>query len=187
MDINLKPLFTVKQLDIKITHLLLILILFFSLDCVSQNTQGSNEIMGNVNASGSTATGSTGTVAYSIGQIFYTSIGITDYNVAQGIQQQDKASASSLAGPVVIEESTTSIVVFPNPTTDLVNISMKGLDFGKDQRSYTLYDNQGRLLQQDLIHQEETPVYLTNFSSSLYILQVFENGAVLKTFKILKK
>lgn len=162
--------------------------LFFSINCISQDTQGNtNVIMGNLNASGSNATGSSGSVTYSIGQVFYTSFGISDYHVAQGIQQQELVSKDNLSTADPVEQTETALFIFPNPTTDLVTISMKREDFGNDQRSYTLYDNQGRLMKQGIISQNETPIYLSHLSSSLYILQVFENNRVLKTFKILKK
>ena len=46
--------------------------LFFSFKGTSQNSQvNSNTIMGTINASGNDAIGSSGTVAYSIGQVFY--------------------------------------------------------------------------------------------------------------------
>ena len=65
--------------------------LLFSIKGICQNTLVSNNnIMETINASGSDATSSFGTVTYSIGQVFYTSIGETDYNVNQGIQQVER-------------------------------------------------------------------------------------------------
>lgn len=164
--------------------------LFLSLNCVSQNTQSNtNDIMGTINASGNNASGSTGSVTYSIGQVFYTYIGESVYNVAQGVQQQENSTTNkgSLETPENIEEPTAEIVVFPNPTTDYVTINMKGFEFGKENGSYQLYDYQGRLLKQNTINQSDTQINLSYLSSSIYILQVFIDNQVLKTFKILKK
>ncbi|WP_281337153.1 T9SS type A sorting domain-containing protein [Flavobacterium eburneipallidum] len=139
--------------------------------------------MGTINASGTDASGSSGTVAYSIGQVFYTYIGFSVYNVAQGIQHE--VANNSLAKPEVSIEPKTELFIFPNPTTDFVNIKMEGYE--NESKSYQLYDFQGRLLKQDVINQNETQISLYNLSSSVYILQVYLNNKILKTFKILKK
>ncbi len=160
------------------------MMLFFSFKGVSQNTQtNSNNIMGTINASGNDAVGSSGTVAYSIGQVFYTYIGLYVYNVAQGIQHEE--ANNSLGKPEVSIEPKTELFVFPNPTTDYVNIKMEGYE--NESKSYQLYDFQGRLLRQGVIDQNETQIDLSNLSSSVYILQVYLNNKNLKTFKILKK
>ena len=73
--------------------------LLFSFKGISQNTTVSNNIiMETINASGADATGSSGTVTYSIGQVFYTYIGQTVYNVAQGIQHE--VDPVSVAGTI---------------------------------------------------------------------------------------
>ena len=64
---------------------------------------------------------------------------------------------------------------------------MEGLEVENGPRSYQLYDIQGRILKQNTINQSETQINLTDLSSSIYILQVYLNNKVLKTFKILKK
>jgi hypothetical protein len=154
---------------------------------MSQNTQTStNNIMGTIIPSGSNATGSSGTVAYSIGQVFYTYIGISVYNVAQGIQHEE-VTDGNLATPDNSIEPKAEIFIFPNPTTDFVNINMKGLEFENGPQSYQLYDIQGRLIKQNTINQTETQINLSDLSSSIYILQVYVNNQVLKTFKIIKK
>lgn len=176
-----------KPLNLKIINLLLIMMLFFSFKGISQNTQtNTNNIMGTINASGSNATGSSGTVAYSIGQVFYTYIGQSVYNVAQGIQHEEIAS-ENLGTPGNDIQPKTEIFIFPNPTADFVTINMEGLDFEKGLRSYQLYDLQGRLLKQNTINQTETQINLNDLSSAIYLLQVYIDNKTLKTFKILKK
>jgi hypothetical protein len=176
----------VKHINLKIINLLIIVILFFSLKGNSQNTQvNTNNIMGTINASGNDAFGSSGTVTYSIGQVFYTYIGQSVYNVAQGIQHEEMSQTLATKGNVV--EPKTEIFIFPNPTTDFVTINMEGFEFENGPISYQLYDFQGRLLKQNTINQTETQINLNNLSASIYILTVYVNNKVLKTFKILKK
>jgi hypothetical protein len=162
---------------------LLLIILFF---CSSKGIcQSSKDMMGTIITTGNNATGSSGTVAYSIGQIFYTYIGESFYGVAQGIQHEETSDAFS--EPLDNIEPKAEIVVFPNPTTDFVNITMEGYEAESGQRSYQIFDIQGRVVKQNSIDQNETQISLNDLSASIYLLQVSINNKVLKTFKILKK
>lgn len=160
------------------------MMLFFSGKATSQNTQSSN-IVGNINVSGANIMSSSGTVSYSIGQVFYTYIGQSDYVLAQGIQQQEKSV--TLSTPEKNVEPSTELFVFPNPTTDFVIISMNGLEFEKGLQSYALYDFQGRLLKQNTIKETQTQIELNDLGASIYLLTVYYNNEILKTFKIIKK
>jgi hypothetical protein len=165
----------------------MILFFSFSFKGTSQTPINTNQNVGTtINAAGSNAIGSSGTVAYSIGQVFYTYIGIDDsvYNVAQGIQHGQ--SYQTLDTPNVVEFKT-EISIYPNPVTDFVNLNMEGFEHEDGTRSYVLYDYQGRLLKQNIINQNETQIDLNNLSPSVYLLQVKVNEKALKTFKIIKK
>lgn len=148
------------------------------------NSQTQSDFMETIVASGNNATGSSGTVAYSIGQVFYTYIGSDAvYNVAQGIQHQEK---DGNLGTPEVDKPTAEIFVFPNPTIDFVNISMTGLELESGHRSYKLYDIQGRLLKQNAINQTEAQVSFSYLSPSVYILVVYNDNKILKSFKIIK-
>ena len=89
-----------KQLNLKIVTLFITTSLLFSFNVYSQNTlAGNSNIMESINASGNNATGSSGSVSYSIGQVFYTYIGQSVYNVSQGIQHNEVTSPS-VAGTI---------------------------------------------------------------------------------------
>ena len=79
------------------------------------------------------------------------------------------------------------IFIFPNPTTDFVIVNMEGDEFENGLDSYQLYDLQGRLIKQNIINQNETKIDLNDLSPSLYLLQVYTNNRILKTFKIIKQ
>lgn len=169
------------------TKLFIIPLLFFSLKGISQNAQANNnDMMETIVPSGNNANGTSGNVTYSIGQVFYTYIGESEsvYNVAQGIQHQEK---DQTVEPPEVEVPKTEIFIFPNPTTDYVNLRMNGLESLSGMRHYKLYDIQGRLLKQSEIEGTEIQISLSNLSSSLYILTIFIENQKLKTFKILKK
>ncbi|GAA4136752.1 T9SS type A sorting domain-containing protein [Flavobacterium chungbukense] len=146
--------------------------------------QSNDNLMETIITSGNNATGTSGTVAYSIGQVFYTYMGVDAvYSVAQGIQQQVKDE--SLDIPDVEEPAKAEMFVYPNPTSDFVNISLNGIEL-EGQRSYRLYDIQARLLKQNTIYQTDTQVSLNNLSPSIYILVVYVDNKILKSFKIIK-
>ncbi len=174
----------VTHIDLKIINFFIIVMLFFSFKGIAQNTEkNSNDLMDTIIAYGNDTTGSSGSVTYSIGQVYYTSIEESEYNVVQGIQHQE--TYNSLDTQDVIEPKT-EISIYPNPTTDFVNINMEGYELENGLRSYQLYDFQGRLLKQNTINQNETQVNLSDLSSSIYLLQVYVDNKALKTFKIIK-
>lgn len=176
-----------KYLQLKTINLFIIVLLFLSLKVSSQISKvGKNDLMETIVTSGSNATGDTGTVTYSIGQVFYTYVGdLSVYNLAQGVQHDEKSD--SLGRPEVSIGNKTEIFIFPNPTTDFVNISMQNTEVENGQRNYKLYDIQGRLLKQGKIDQDQTQIGISHLSSSIYILQVYIDNKSVKTFKILKK
>jgi hypothetical protein len=173
----------VNYLRLKYSTIFTITMLFFSFIGGSQNTQAV-DIMDTIITSGSNATGSSGTVAYSIGQVFYTYFGAESiYNVAQGVQHTRE---DEMLDRPDIDKPATEIFIFPNPTTDFVNIRMNGLELESGQRSYKLYDIQGRIIKQYTINEMETEVSLNTLNSSIYLLVVYDDNKILKTFKIVK-
>jgi hypothetical protein len=162
------------------------LILFFSFQAIGQNNQvNNNNIMETINTSGNNATGSSGSISYSIGQVFYTYIGDQSvYNVAQGIQHQELIKSLNVVDTI---DSKAEVFVFPNPTADFVNVNLKGFDLVTGQQSYQLYNLQGRLIKQNAIDQIQSQVSLNNLPPSIYILRIYVNNKVLNTFKIIKQ
>jgi len=161
------------------------MMLLFSFEGISQVIEPiSNDTMETFNASGEDATGSAGSATYSIGQVFYTYIGESVYNVAQGIQQGE--SINTLSNEEIDVEPKPEIFIFPNPTTDFVNVNMVGHESESSQSSYQLYDLQGRLLKQDTVTQTETQINVTDLRAAIYLLQVYSDNKILKTFKIVK-
>ena len=170
-----------KNLKIKYSTVVLLTIFFGSFAGFSQNSNG--DVMGNIITSGNNAEGSSGSVAYSIGQVFYTYVGESVYELAQGVQQNE--TATTLIVPTNVDPIA-EIVIFPNPTTDYVSINMTGVVLDKTQSSYQLYDMQGRMLKQCSIKTQETQINVSDLSSAVYLLQVVVDNDHTKTFKIVK-
>jgi hypothetical protein len=78
-------------------------------------------------ATGGNATGSGGSVSYTIGQILYNTFSGTNGTVAQGIQQPYEISV------VTAIENTEGIaleyIVYPNPTRGLIKLIIKPFDY----------------------------------------------------------
>ncbi len=134
-----------------------------------------------VNSSGSYATGSGGTVTYSIGQVVYTTnTGLTG-SVAQGVQHAYEIFNLD------IKETTLniSLTAFPNPTTE--NLSLLISDYNNEKFSYQLFDMQGKQLRNGQITAQQTQINMNSLPIATYFVNVVnqENKKV-QSFKIIK-
>ncbi|MBP0903707.1 T9SS type A sorting domain-containing protein [Mariniflexile gromovii] len=156
--------------------------------------------MASINSSGGTATGNSGSVSYSIGQVVYTYVNDTGYSIEQGIQhaeipQDDTEEENNLPedidgegeADIIPETPEVHVLIYPNPTTDYVNVATEGLLFENQNNFYRLFNYQGQLLMEKNISEDTTKIHLDHLSASMYILRVFVNNSLYKTFKILKK
>jgi hypothetical protein len=133
-------------------------------------------------ASGGNASGSGGSVSYTVGQIVYTSNANSNGSVAQGVQQPYEISiitAIEEAGDISLE-----IMVYPNPARDFIMLKIENYE-GQNFR-YQLFDINTRLLQDNKIVGNETSIAMTNYISATYFLKVTDNNKVVKIFKIIK-
>tara|TARA_B110001450_G_scaffold111908_1_gene105676 strand:+ start:65 stop:541 length:477 start_codon:yes stop_codon:yes gene_type:complete len=73
--------------------------------------------------------------------------------------------------------------VFPNPTSDLLNIRASIFD----NVSYTLYDSKGKLLIQNNLSSEQTQIQVSQLASGLYSLILSNKTQNLKTFLLIKQ
>ena len=145
--------------------------------------------MHSLNASGSNISGNSGFVTYSIGQVFFSSITDNNHQMAEGVQQgyQESIEDNTNEDADNIPTSEIQIVVYPNPTVDFITLASEGFDLNNQLNSYQLFNYQGKLLKQNSIQQNKTEIDLSHLSSSIYILQVFVEEKLSKTFKIIKR
>jgi hypothetical protein len=134
-----------------------------------------------LHTTGGDATGSGGSVSYSIGHVVYTTHSGTTGTMAQGVQH-----AYEILITTGIEETYINLEVsaYPNPTTDFLHLKIENNDYQK--LSYQLYDLQGRLLQSDVLTNHLTTINMENLPGSTYFLSVSRNQKILKTFQITK-
>lgn len=133
-----------------------------------------------VNTSGSNASGSGGSVAYSIGQVSYiTEKGVTG-SVAQGVQHAFEIYV------VGIEETDLDITltVFPNPTTHHLILQIGG--YSNEKLSYQLVDMQGKLLKIGQITDSQTQIQMDGLPCAAYLISVINQDKNIQSFIIIK-
>jgi len=147
------------------------------------------------NASGGNASGNGGTVSYSVGQVVYTTnSGGSNGSVAQGVQQPFEISVIT-----ELEEAkgiTLHCLVYPNPTTDILTLTIEG-DVIQSQYIAYLYDINGKLLLNKILSENLTAISMGNLAPATYFLKIVETKHALsqninksqeiKSFKIIKK
>ncbi len=135
-----------------------------------------------VNATGGNASGSGGAVAYSVGQVVYTTNTGTNGSVAQGVQQPFEISV--VTGIEEAKGINLSVLAYPNPTTDFLTLEVK--EFELSNLSFQLFDMNGKLLQSEKITGNQTSIVISNLVPATYFVKVTEGNKEVKTFKIIK-
>ena len=130
---------------------------------------------------GGDASGSLGTVAYSIGQIVYTTHMATNGLVAQGVQQP--YTISTVLG---IENNSIKLdfTAYPNPTINFLTLNVGNAELST--LSFQLYDLRGILIESRKILSSTETIGMENLPSAMYFLKVSNNNKEIKTFKIFK-
>jgi hypothetical protein len=134
-----------------------------------------------IHSSGNNLSGAGGSVSYSVGQVFYTTNTGSTGTVAQGVQQPFEIQV--VLG-VEQFEIKLNAKVYPNPTTDVLNLSVGNTE--TVGLSYQLFDFSGRLLADSKIENEETAIQMSRYPRANYLLSVIQDNKTIKTFKIIK-
>ena len=143
----------------------------------SVNAQTSHQVL---SATGGDATGTGGSVAYSVGQIVYTTSTGTTGSVAQGVEQAYEIYS------VGIKETALniSLSVFPNPTSDFLTLKVQ--DYNNETLSFDLLDEQGKLVLNEQITTQDTQVAMSTLARGSYFINIVQKNKKIQTFKIIK-
>ncbi|NBC57639.1 MAG: T9SS type A sorting domain-containing protein [Bacteroidetes bacterium] len=141
-----------------------------------------------LNASGGDAAGSGGTLAYSAGQVVYTTNTDSSGTVSQGVQQAYEIFTLGTEET----ELNISISIFPNPTAN--NLTLQISEYNNEKLSYQLYDMQGKLLNIGPVNAKQTQINTASLPSATYLIHIVnqENvsgdrrGKQVYSFKIIK-
>ncbi len=133
-------------------------------------------------SSGGDATGSGGSVSFTIGQTFFSVYSHDSGTVTEGVQQPYEifivTSIDEIAG-IELEMS-----AYPNPVNDMLNLKVE--ESFSEGLSWQLYNLSGALLDSGKITSSITGISMQNKVSSVYFLRVIKNNTEIKTFKIIK-
>ena len=155
----------------------LFVFLAFSLSFSAIGQTASHQVL---SASGGDATGSGGSIAYSVGQIVYTTnTGLTG-SVAQGVEQAYEIYS------VGIKETALniSLSIFPNPTSDFLTLNVQ--DYNNKALSYNLLDEQGKLVLNEQITTQDTQIAMSTLARGAYFINVLQANKKIQIFKIIK-
>jgi hypothetical protein len=136
-----------------------------------------------IQAAGGFASGSGGSVSYTVGQTLYSTISGSNGTVVQGVQQPYEISVVTAISNT--EDISLKCLVYPNPTGGITKLVFESPDF--DNLRYRLFDINGVLLQDKAVENREEEISLENLSSSVYFLKVLKDNLEVKVFKIVKK
>ena len=130
-------------------------------------------------AAGGNASGSGGTVAYSVGQVVYTTHTGSTGTVAQGVQQPYEIS--TILG---LDDSFIQLSAYPNPTTH--NLTLEVGNIENSTLYFQLCDLGGKIIERRKITNRTEIINMENLATAIYFLKVSNANIEVKTFKIIK-
>jgi hypothetical protein len=133
--------------------------------------------------SGMDISGTSGSVSYSIGQIFYSTHSEPDeYSSAEGVQQPYEIQV--ITG---LDQNTgidLELNIYPNPVNSILFLKIDDNDY--ENYIYHLYNANGKLLESKKILGKTSNINMEYLKTASYFLKVTANQKEIKTFKIIK-
>lgn len=130
-------------------------------------------------SSGGDATGSGGTVSYTIGLIDYSNASGSNGNIHEGVQQPLEFYTVNVDEWILDY----SLSVFPNPASDFLIISSEQQPEGLN---FVLTDAAGKIVREDAITELETTIDLSNLAPAGYFLTIQSENQFVQTYKLIK-
>ena len=157
----------------KRSHTIATILIFTSIGLIAQSQ---------TTTSGGEASGSGGTMSYTVGQTAYQTYEGSGGTVTEGLQQAYEIF--SLTGFENKEISLIHVSAYPNPVTD--NLRLRVEKENVTVFSFQLYDLQGKLLQFQKLGGLETQIDMSHYVPSTYFLKVLSGKQSIKEFTIIK-
>lgn len=133
------------------------------------------------NSAGGNASGGGGSVAFSVGQVVYTTNTGNSGSIAQGVQHAYEFFTFGFSET----ELSISLKVFPNPVAEYLILEIS--DYTNEELLYQLFDMQGNELSKEQIVKQQTLINMNGLPTATYFMNVVnqENKKV-QCFKIIK-
>jgi hypothetical protein len=133
----------------------------------------------NTVSSGGDASGSNGSISFTVGQVFYTSAEGDNGSVSQGVQQ-----AYDIGVITGVENRSIEATLYPNPTVG--NVQLDIADFTQNTYEMNLFDAAGKLIISQKIASSTSSFSLTDYASGLYTLSILKDNEQVKSFRIVR-
>ena len=151
----------------------LLLLLFLSICGIYEAQQA-------IIPAGNNAQSGTGSVSYSVGQIFYETQTSATGKITPGVQQPYEIFTLATNENVV----QSNISVYPNPVKDFLTVDFNSEKL--DNSSYQLFDVTGKVINQGNLKSVKSQISASSLTSGIYLLRITNSGKVVKSFKIIK-
>jgi len=147
-----------------------VLIIFLFLSFVSNGQESISFLGGSYSNTNSK-------IDFTIGETVIKTYNSGFYNLSQGFHQSNWSLIS-------VEENVPNFeaTVFPNPTSDFLNISTKKFQ----NVNYRIFDVKSNLIATGLLLSYETQIQVNHFLSGTYFLTLYSNSKKLKVFQLYK-
>ena len=122
----------------------------------------------------------TGSVAYSVGQVVYSSTDGIDGNSNQGVQQPYELFTVEVSE----FQDKIGLTVFPNPATDQITIVLENPD--DEAYFYELVNAEGKLIDQQRILTAQTTIQVAELPVATYFLKVSNTHNQQTVFQLVK-
>ena len=130
-----------------------------------------------VSTQGESYSNASGSIDFTIGEVVINTVSDGTNDLTQGFHQTNW-SFVGLDNHLPSYEA----IVFPNPTEEILNVRASVFE----DVTYTLYDAKGKLVLQDLLSAEQTPIQVSQLAPGNYSLTLSNQNQNLKTFKLIK-
>ena len=149
-------------------------LLLFGVLTLSLNSLGQEVI----STQGDSYTNASGGIDFTIGEVVINTVTDGTNDITQGFHQTNW----NFLG---VEDFAPNYeaIIFPNPTEDVLNIRTSAFE----NVTYTLYDAQGKLVMQDKLSAEQTPIQVSQLAPGNYSITLSNGTQELKTFKLIKQ
>ena len=130
-----------------------------------------------VSSQGETYSNANGSIDFTVGEVIINTGSNGTNDLTQGFHQTNW----NFLG---VEDFAPDIqaTIFPNPTQDVLNIKTSVFE----NVTYTLYDAQGKLVIQNILFAEQTPIQVSQLAPGNYSLMLKSETQIFKTFKLVK-
>ena len=130
-----------------------------------------------VSTQGGSYSNASANIDFTIGEVVINTGNDGTKNLTQGFHQTNWNILS-----VEDKSPNYEAIIFPNPTDDVLNIRTSTFK----NVTYTLYDAQGKLVLQNILSAEQTPIQVSQLAPGSYSLTLNNQTQILKTFKLIK-